>query len=88
MFTSISTLLHDALLLLLLQMLYPEISTSSAAAVAAVTPEQISAAEQAVLQQADLVRQLKDGGQDNASPEVQKQVQVCCNSALQPGEGV
>jgi hypothetical protein len=40
------------------------------------TPESISAAEMAVMQQADVVRQLKANGQDNSHPDVQQQVQV------------
>jgi hypothetical protein len=55
-------------------MLYPD--SADAAAVAAPTPEQLQTAEMAVLQQADLVRQLKAGGMGNSSPEVQQQVQV------------
>jgi hypothetical protein len=61
-------------------MLYPE--SADAAAAAAPTPEQLQSAEMAVLQQADLVRQLKASGMGNSSPEVQQQVQVgCCVSA-------
>lgn len=55
-------------------MLHPD--SVDAAAVAAPTPEQLQTAEMAVLQQADLVRQLKAGGMGNSSPEVQQQVQV------------
>lgn len=58
----------------LLQMLYPD--SAGAAATAATTPEQLQSAEMAVLQQADVVRQLKAGGMGNSSPEVQQQVQV------------
>ncbi len=57
-----------------LQMLYPD--TATPPNLPAVVPEQIAAAEQAVLQQADIVRQLKASGQDNSSPAVQQQVQV------------
>jgi hypothetical protein len=73
--------------LLALQMLYPE--TAGAAASAAPTPEQLQCAEMAVLQQADLVRQLKASGMGNSSPEVQQQVQVgsgiaCSMSGYKP----
>lgn len=55
-------------------MLYP--AAASAPSSHAPTPEQVAAAEQAVMQQADVVRQLKAGGQGNSNPEVQQQVQV------------
>ncbi|WIA11743.1 hypothetical protein OEZ85_011838 [Tetradesmus obliquus] len=55
------------------KMLYPD--SAGAAATAAATPEQLQSAEMAVLQQADVVRQLKAGGMGNSSPEVQQQVQ-------------
>jgi hypothetical protein len=60
--------------MLAMQMLYPE--SADAAASAAPTPEQLQRAEMAVLQQADLVRQLKASGMGNSSPEVQQHVQV------------
>lgn len=56
------------------QMLYPD--SAGAAAAAAPTPEQLQSAELAVLQQADLVRQLKASGVGNSSPDVQQHVQV------------
>jgi hypothetical protein len=70
--TALPVLTSDCLLAL--QLLCPE--SGQAAAAAAPTPEQLASAEMAVLQQADLVRQLKANGLGNSSPEVQQHVQV------------
>jgi hypothetical protein len=65
--------------LLLLQMLgvadASAPAASLAASAAAPTPEQVAAAEQAVLQQGDAVRELKAAGGSNADPHVQAHVQ-------------
>lgn len=50
--------------------------TAVAPAAAAPSPEQIAAAEEQVVQQADAVRQLKGLGLGNSHPEVQSHVQV------------
>lgn len=66
--------LHHSTVPAMVQML--DIEAAAAAAPAPPTPEQLRASEMAVLQQADLVRQLKASGLGNATPEVQRQVQV------------
>lgn len=58
------------------QMLRPGAAAAAAPQHSMPTPEQLQAAEMAVLQQADAVRHLKASGLANSSPEVQKQVQV------------
>jgi hypothetical protein len=50
--------------------------TALAATAAVPSPEQIAAAEEQVVQQADAVRQLKGLGLGSSHPEVQSQVQV------------
>ncbi|KAF8071014.1 hypothetical protein HT031_001095 [Scenedesmus sp. PABB004] len=57
------------------QLLWPGAGAPAAPASPPPTPEQLAAAEEAVLLQGDAVRALKAAGADNSRPEVQQQVQ-------------
>eukprot|EP00775_Hariotina_reticulata_P007501 gene7501-7711_t len=62
----------------LAQMLYPQQASAAQGPPPPppLTPEQISAAEMAVMRQGDVVRQLKANGHENSHPHVQQEVQT------------